>query len=134
MTQLQHLHLNSADINDQALETLNTLSGLEWVEIDYGTMTNEGLKQLQLPKLKHLSLDSCKGITDEGLGNFSGMQALETLMLGSTGVAGIDLTPLANLPNLKEVRLMGNQFRGGDKAIEALKAKLPNCEVVIMRG
>lgn len=62
------------------------------------------------------------------------MPALESLMLGSTGVAGIDLTPLANLPNLKAVRLKGNQFKGGDKAIQELKAKLPNCQAFIMQG
>lgn len=134
MTQLEYLHLNSPDINDDSIATINTLSNLEWAEFDYGTLTNEGIKQLQLPKLKQLSLDGCKNVTDDGLGNFSGMPALESLMLGSTGVAGIDLTPLANLPNLKEVKLMGNQFKGGDKAIQELKAKLPNCQVFIMQG
>jgi Leucine-rich repeat (LRR) protein len=134
LSQLEYLHLNSPDINDQSVATINTLSNLEWAEFDYGTLTNDGIKRLQLPKLKQLSLDGCKGVTDEGLGNFAGMPALESLMLGSTGVAGIDLTPLANLPNLKEVKLMGNQFRGGDKAIQDLKAKLPKCEVFIMQG
>ena len=134
MTQIEYLHLNSPDINDDSIATLNSLSNLEWAEFDFGTLTNEGIKQLQLPNLKHLSLDGCSAITDEGLGNFSGMPALESLMLGGTGVAGIDLTPLANLPNLKEVSLMGNQFKGGDKAIQELKAKLPNCQVFIMQG
>ena len=134
MTQLQWLHLNSTDIQDESIDTLNSLTGLEWLEIDYATLTNAGLKRLQLPRLKQLSLDGCKGITDDGLANFESMPALEMLMLGGTGVAGVDLTPLANLPNLKEVRLMGNQFRGNDQSIQALKAKLPNCEVVIMRG
>lgn len=134
MSQIEYLHLNSPDINDDSVATLNTLSNLEWAEFDYGTLTNDGIKQLQLPKLKQLSLDGCKSVTDDGLGNFAGMPALESLMLGSTGVAGIDLTPLANLPNLKEVKLMGNQFKGGDKAIQDLKAKLPNCQVFIMQG
>jgi hypothetical protein len=134
MSQLEYLHLNSADINDESTATLNTLSNLEWAEFDYGTITNEGLKQLRLPKLKQLSLDGCKGITDGGLGNFDGMPALESLMLGSTGVDGYDLTPLANLPNLKEVKLMGKQFKGGEKAVKELKTKLPKCEVFIMRG
>jgi hypothetical protein len=62
------------------------------------------------------------------------MPALESLMLGSTGVDGYDLTPLANLPNLKEVKLMGKQFKGGEKAVKELKTKLPKCEVFIMRG
>lgn len=134
LSQLEYLHLNSPDINDESVATINTLSNLEWAEFDYGTMTNDGIRRLQLPKLKQLSLDGCKGVTDEGLGNFAGMPALESLMLGSTGVAGLDLTPLVNLPNLKEVKLMGNQFRGGDKAIQDLKAKLPKCEVFIMQG
>ena len=134
LDQLQWLHLNSSDIDDESIEVLNTLTSLEWAEFDDGTLTNEGIKRLQLPKLKQFSLDGCRGITDEGLSNFTGMPAIESLMLGGTGVAGIDLTPLSSLPNLKEVRLMGNQFRGNEESIRALKAKLPKCEVVIMRG
>lgn len=134
LVELQWLHLNSNDVNDGSLTALNTLTGLERLDLDNARFTDEGIKGLRLPNLKHLSLDGCIGITDAGLANFSGMPAIESLMLGGTGVAGIDLTPLSNLPNLKEVRLLGNQFRGNDDSIRALKAKLPNCEVVIMRG
>lgn len=134
LDQIQWIHLNSPDIDDASTEVLNTLIGLEHAEIDDGTLTNEGIKRLQLPKLKQFSLDGCRGITDEGLANFTGMPAIESLMLGGTGVAGINLTPLSSLPNLKEVRLMGNQFKGNEESIRSLKAKLPNCEVVIMRG
>lgn len=134
LDQIQWIHLNSPDIDDESTEVLNTLSGLERAEIDDGTLTNAGIKRLQLPKLKQFSLDGCRGITDEGLSNFTGMPAIESLMLGGTGVAGINLTPLSSLPNLKEVRLMGNQFKGNEESIRALKAKLPKCEVVIMRG
>lgn len=134
LAQLQWLHLNSNDVNDGSVTALNTLVGLERLDLDSARFTNEGIKELRLPNLKQLSLDGCIGITDAGLANFSGMPALESLMLGGTGVAGIDLTPLSNLPNLKEVRLLGNQFRGNEDSIRSLKAKLPNCEVVIMRG
>lgn len=134
LANLEYLHLNSSDIGDDAIDALNSLVGLEWVAIDSASFTNEGIKRLKLPKLKHLSLDSCRGVTDEGLGYFVGSPAIESLMLGGTGVTGVDLTPLSNLPNLKEVKLLGNQFRGNDDSIKALKAKLPNCEVFIMRG
>jgi Leucine-rich repeat (LRR) protein len=134
LVELQWLHLNSNDVNDESIAALNSLTGLERLDLDNARFTDEGIKDLRLPKLKQLSLDGCIGITDAGLANFSGMPAVETLMLGGTGVAGIDLTPLSNLPNLKEVRLLGNQFKGNDDSIRALKAKLPKCEVVIMRG
>jgi len=133
LDQLQWIHLNSPDIDDESTEALNTLKNLEWVELDDATLTNEGIKRLHLPKLKHLSLDGCQGITDEGLSNFTGMPAIEKLMLGGTGVAGIDLIPLSSLPNLKEVHLTSRQFKGNGETIRALKAKLPKCEVVISR-
>ncbi len=134
LNSLEYLHVSSTDIDDASIEVLNQLSNLQTLIVDNGGISDAGIKRLSLPKLKQLSLDGCRGITDLGLGNFAGMPAIESLMLGSTGVKGVDLTPLSNLLHLKEVRLMGNQFRGTPESIEALKKKLPNCEVLIMRG
>ena len=134
LTNLRKLILFSADIDDDSIDAINTLTGLEEAELASASISDSGLKRLNLPSLKRLSLDSCSRVTDEGLAQFVGMPQLERLMLGGTSVQGKDLTPLANLAQLKEVLLMGNQFKGNAETIKALKEKLPNCEVSIMRG
>jgi hypothetical protein len=134
LDRLEKLVLHSNDVNDESIDVINTLQELTQAEFANAIITDQGLKRLSLPKLKFLSLDGCRRVTDQGLGNFAGLPSLERLMLGSSGVAGRDLTPLANLPNLKEIILMGNQFRGNDDTIKALQEKLPQCEVSIMRG
>ncbi len=134
LAQLRKLVLFSKDIDDASIDALNTLTNLEELEIASASLTDVGLGKLKLPKLKNLSLDSCTGITDAGLANFGGMPELERLMLGGSSVQGKDLTPLANLKKLKNVLIMGNQFKGNSESIGALKKLLPDCEVSIMRG
>ena len=87
-----------------------------------------------MPNLKKLTLDGCLDVTDAGLSNLKGLTSLESLNLTGSGVAGLDLTGLAELPSLREVTLSGDQFRGDDNSIHALKELLPNCVVSIERG
>jgi len=41
---------------------------------------------------------------------------------------------LAVVPTLREVTMSGEQFKGNNATINALKKLLPNCEVFILRG
>ncbi len=134
LTRLRILKLSSPDVSDASIGAMNTLESLEEVEISRAVITNEGLASLALPKLKWLSINGCRGITDAGLANLAGMPELEVLMATQSGISGEDFTGLRVVPKLREIYIFGSQFKGNDESIQRLKEILPNCEVVIQDG
>ena len=131
---LQKLILDASDVDDNAAVILNTLPELQELDLSNALITDEGLKQLSLPKLQTLSMCGCLGVTDAGLRNLQGMTSLVYLDLTEASVTGLDLTGLAVVPTLREVTMSGEQFKGNNATINALKKLLPNCEVFILRG
>lgn len=134
LPRLKRLVLDAQDVDDEQLAILSTLGELDELELTGARATDAGLSRLVLPKLKALSLADCTQITDAGLHNLSGLSSLETLNLAGSSVAGKDLLGLAALRTLRTVLISGAQFKGNDQTIDTLKERLPNCEVVILRG
>lgn len=131
---LKRLMLNADGLGDGTLAILNTLTELEELELAGAKLTDEGLRQLAMPKLRTLSLVGCAGVTDLGLKNLAGLSGLEELDLTEAGVAGRDLTGLHSIKTLRTVIMSGGQFKGNDASLKALKALLPACEIRILRG
>jgi hypothetical protein len=133
---LRVLALNARGMDDAQLAIVNSLPELTDLELAGAAITDEGLKQLRCPKLRRLSLDACIQITDAGLYNLSGVPELEELLLMGSSVHGEDLLGLAasGLFKLRRVFVTAEQFRGGNRSIEQLREKLPECEIIILRG
>lgn len=134
LTQLHTLKLSSMDVTDASIDAINTLSSLREAEFSMSGITDEGLKRLDLPSIKWLSLSGSRGVTDAGLANLAGLPNLEVFMATGTSISGEDFTGLGVLPKLREIYILGNQFKGNDETIEQLRKILPNCDVVIMNG
>ncbi|GIW92538.1 MAG: hypothetical protein KatS3mg110_0579 [Pirellulaceae bacterium] len=123
-------------MEDKHLSVLNSLTQLEDLTLAGASITDDGLGQLKLPRLRRLFLDACTKVTDAGLYHLAGMPELEELLLMGSGVRGEDLMGLAEsgLKKLRRVFLNADQVRGGQPVIDALHGKLPDCEVIILRG
>ncbi|MFP6677191.1 MAG: hypothetical protein VB878_19055 [Pirellulaceae bacterium] len=134
LRRLRHLELDASNVTDANIAVLNELTSLERLDLYGAQVTNEGLKQLSLPQLSQLSLAGCTRITNEGLRNLQGLSNLQYLDLSGSSVDGVDLTGLALIPTLREVIILGEEFKGNDATIHALKKLLPNCDVQIIRS
>ena len=60
----------------------------------------------RLRRLRSLSLNGCKAVTDVGLGRLVGLTELRSLDLGFTGVKGPGLSVLEGMDRLKTLSLM----------------------------
>lgn len=117
LTGLKKLHLGENDgLTDAAMVHIGKLSGLKELILWDAPMTDAGVKPLtRLKELTALDLAFATKITTAALEDIVQLPNLEKLNLAGTKVN--DVTLLAKLPNLKELRLGKLQPKG----IDALK-------------
>lgn len=145
--------LDGKEVGDEQLAQLAVLADLKSLNLSNTAITNAGLKQLvSLKKLKFLYLFGTR-ITDAGMESLAGLPRLEVLCLDQTEITDVGLKSLEDLPRLeklhvhskakitdagleslkKHTRLFELRIGGPHlsmKAIEALRAALPDCNVV----
>ncbi len=133
---LKMVWIDARGLEDRHVPALNTLQHLEDLTLAWAAVSDAGLAQLKLPHLRRLFLDTCANVTDAGLYHLSGVPELEELLLMGSSVGGEDLMGLVHsgLVKLRRVFISANQFRGDRRAIELLREKLPQCEVIILQG
>lgn len=151
------IDLDGRDVSDEQLSQLATLSDLKSLNLSNTAITDVGLKQLtSLKKLKFLYLFGTR-VTDAGMASIVTLPRLEVLCLDSTEITDLGLKTLEDLPRLeklhvhsrakvtdvgleslqKHTRLFELRIGGphvSEKAIDALKAALPNCTIVYDPG
>ncbi|MCH5196830.1 MAG: leucine-rich repeat domain-containing protein [Oscillospiraceae bacterium] len=107
---------------NEVVEVIKQLKNLEALGIVYGEsfLSDYDFSFLEeLPNLKVLSLAG-NGITDcEQFANLTNLEMLDLLGISKEA----DITPLANLPKLKEVLLIGSS----EDKINWLQEQLPDC-------
>jgi len=118
------------DFGDEQLVQLAPLApALVSVDLSATEVTDEGLKAIaDASTLKMLRLSET-GVTDAGLDVIAGMVALESLNLYGTKVTNAGVMKLVDLPNLNRLYLWQTQV--DEAGADALRAKLPDCEVVL---
>jgi internalin A len=103
---LSKLSLYCCPIENVGLSNLVNCNSLEFLELSYTNITDDGLSHLaKLPALKELMLP--EGTTAKGLRHLSGMSKLEKLSL-QTRLEDSGFSYLTNLPNLKSLSLNRN--------------------------
>jgi len=127
---------------DEDIASLARLRQLEQLDFDSGyasyeaKITDNGLirlAQLNLPRLKSLSLGHCSNITDRGLFAVSRMQTLTDLMLWyCPEITDAGLEHVSKMPKLKWLSLMGCPHVT-DAGMPALLA-MTNLTAVDLRG
>ncbi len=141
LTNLQTLNLSHTQVSN--LAPLASLTNLQTLEIS-DTQVSDLTPLASLTKLQSLDLRRTQVIDLPPLTSLTGLQELnlrqtqvidltplitltnlQSLNLSRTQV--IDLTPLITLTNLQSLDLIGTQV--SDNAINALKEKLPQCDI-----
>jgi Leucine-rich repeat (LRR) protein len=82
--------------------------------------------------LTNITLNNCTEITDAALPHVSKWSNLDQLFLSNTQVTDAGIEHLEGLKNLETLDLTGTKFTA--EGIEAIKAALPDCEVVWEEG
>ncbi|WP_367872564.1 c-type cytochrome domain-containing protein [Luteolibacter sp. Populi] len=118
------------DFGDDDLAKLSpVMPSLVSLDLSSSTVTDSGTKLLKnAAELKSLRLSET-GVTDAGLDVLAALPKLESLNLYGTQVTNGGVLKLAGLSNLKKLYLW--QTKVDDAGLQALKAKMPGCEIVM---
>ena len=118
------------DFGDDDLAKLApVLPALVSLDLSSCTVTDEGAKLLAgAAELRSLRLSETS-LTDAGLEALTKLPKLESLNLYGTKVTNQGVLKLAALPNLRKLYLW--QTKVDAAGVEALKTKLPNCEIIM---
>lgn len=116
------LHENCNDDNEQ-LTYVGTLKSLEYLELSINFFTDVS----PLTKLTNLTYLSMWGGARQpiDINGFENLQKLEVLDMD----APVDMTPLAQLKNLKELDFGTDEYEFNDANIDYLLEQLPNCDI-----
>jgi uncharacterized membrane protein len=118
------------DFGDDDLAKLApVLPSLVSLDLSSCTVTDEGAKLLAgAAELRSLRLSETS-LTDAGLDALAKLPKLESLNLYGTQVTNQGVLKLVALPSLKKLYLW--QTKVDAAGVEALKAKLPDCEIIM---
>ena len=118
------------DFGDDDLAKLGpVMPALVSLDLSASTVTDKGAALLKgASDLKSLRLSET-GVTDAGLDAVATLPQLESLNLYGTQVTNEGVLKLAGLKNLKKLYLW--QTKVDDAGLQALKSKLPGCEIVM---
>lgn len=118
------------DFGDDDLAKLGpVMPAMVSLDLSSCTVTDKGAKLLETAgELRSLRLSET-ALTDAGLDALTKLPKLESLNLYGTQVTNQGVLKLAALPNLKKLYLW--QTKVDAAGIEALKAKLPKCEIIM---
>jgi len=121
-------HLQSSDVTDQNLVSLEGLKNIYSLNLGKTKITDAGLVHLEgLTSLNRLYLQETK-ITDKGLVHLKALRDLVYLNLYGTAVTDQGLANLAGLSNLKNLYLW--QTKVTEDGINKLKKSLPGVNIV----
>lgn len=115
--------------DDDLAKLAPVLPALVSLDLSSCTVTDNGAKLLAgAAELRSLRLSETS-LTDAGLEALTKLPKLESLNLYGTQVTNQGVLKLASLPNLRKLYLW--QTKVDAAGVAALKAKLPNCEIIM---
>lgn len=121
------------NFDDAAFKQLQPVSG-QFVTVDLSAtkVTDQAVAQLVGAKQLRLIRLAETGITDAALDSLLKIPSLESINLYGTKVSDAGVAKLAAMPNLKRLYLW--QTAVTPATVEALKKKLPECEIITGLG
>jgi internalin A len=125
LTNLEHLHLEGADIRDGDVKSLAALPKLDSLNIAGTSVTDTGLRHLAGHRTLAVLYHSRLRLTDAGLKELVRMPALRELFLADTAVTDDGMRTLAAAPELRELHLEGTKVTpAGLKAFAGRKLRM----------
>jgi Leucine-rich repeat (LRR) protein len=133
LTGLQILELSGTGITDRGLEHLRSLRSLGALQLEREPFIgNQGLAVLKdLPSLEYLDLYT--GVTDAGLKHVAQIKSLRWLRLRTGRIWGPGLAELAALPRLERLCIWGSEQQLSDRHIQYLEG-LTNLKSLTLWG
>lgn len=129
LDRLERLTIWTNDCPDEALEFLEELPSLTFLELAGADIKGRGLKSIRhLEKLKNLKLNPA--IEDEGFVHIAPLKDLEILDLVGTKITDKGLAHLGELPQLTELGLNKSKVTGTGLS----KVHLPRLKYLDLRG
>ena len=114
--------------DEQLAKLKSVLPSMVALDMSHTSITDEGVKFLaSATKLKSLRLSETK-VSDAALETLSKLPELESLNLYGTQVTNQGVLKLSNLQGLRKLYLWRTQV--DEKTLQALREKLPDCEIV----
>ena len=124
LPELRKLLLRGLPITDAGVKVVNRFPHLESFDVSYSQVTDEGLLQLELPKLRDMSLIRTKATG----GNLARFPLLEKLCLWQTAVGDKDLSKLGELKALRELDLRDTSVT--DEGLRTLQSSFQALELL----
>lgn len=125
---LERLDLSGVNITDAGLEHLANLDKLQFLELFRTPISDAGLQHLKgLTELRELNMASTL-VTGTGAEQLKGLPKLASINLQTCKVTDAGLEQFKGLSNLLGLNVYDTQV--ADAGVEALKAALPNCNIV----
>ena len=144
LTRLETLQLNGANISDRGLDrpghelarrkeltslpNLKGLVNLRRLELNRTPLNRAALHALiELPRLRHLSLEYATGVDDEAVAVFLALEQLESLQISGAAVTDDGLARLAAHKQLKALRIGSTAVT--EEAVAQFRKARPSCTV-----
>jgi uncharacterized protein (TIGR02996 family) len=117
-------------LTDEGAAALETLTGLETLDLAWAAVTDATLRRLAaLKRLRALNLYGNDAITDDGLRHLAGLTELRILDLEDQPVTDAGLVHLRGLKELERLNLEGT--RATVEGVERLLAFLPRASITV---
>ena len=128
LTGLESLNLQDATITDLGVSRLAALVNLESLDLSRTPVSGRGVKALAaLPKLRRLKLWHCERVGDEVAAHLPALKKVEVLDLAETAVSDKTLEAAGNMPGLKQLFVGGTEVTA--EAAESFRAERPRIQV-----
>lgn len=100
------LEVTNSNLGDEAVPYLNRLKSLSHLDLSGQRLTEAGFKAIELPRLKRLIVDDCKGFNDTALeAVIEKYPSLSSLSIAATDVTADGINQIARLKGLRSLRL-----------------------------
>lgn len=119
---LEEIWIDCAQITDAGVARLARLPRLREVHlVQCDRLTGESVHSIGRPQLQHLDVARCSGISDAGVEGLSRCPNLKVLVLDNTKITSAVLPVIANCRQLTELSLNGTAVRAGLEQLRSLR-------------
>jgi Leucine-rich repeat (LRR) protein len=130
---LERVNFRIYNVDDYGLgEMVEYVKTINMLDLDGTDVTNEGIAHLtKLQELKELRLKECLGVDNRCIIHLNKLTGLTLLHLGGTAITAKDVLGLADLHRLKLLLISSVDYNNEVDDYKAIKALLPNCELLV---
>jgi hypothetical protein len=130
---LNRVNFRICGVDDYGIgEMAEYVTSVNMLDLDDTAITNQAIETLtKLAAIKELRLKECCGIDAGCIASLNKLTGLVLLHLGGTAITAKDALGLSGLQQLETLLLSSENYEGEEAHFRALKAMLPQCELIV---